>query len=49
MSSQSTGTETTKRPWVDPEVVELDVRESHAFPGLGADVGGNPSPDCQRS
>ncbi len=38
-----------REPWVEPEIRELDVRETFAFPRLGADVGGNPRPDCQRS
>jgi hypothetical protein len=38
-----------RKAWVEPEVRELDVRETSAFPGLGFDAGGNPSPDCQRS
>jgi hypothetical protein len=38
-----------RRPWVEPEIRELDVRETSAFPGTGADAGGNPTPDCQRS
>jgi hypothetical protein len=37
------------KAWVEPEIRELDVRETFAFPNLGADVGGNPAPDCQRS
>ncbi|MBK9239966.1 MAG: hypothetical protein IPL75_06815 [Acidobacteria bacterium] len=35
--------------WVEPEIRELNVRETMAFPGEGADVGGNPFPDCQLS
>lgn len=35
--------------WVEPEIRDLDVMETNAFPRLGADVGGNPGPDCQRS
>lgn len=38
-----------RKVWIEPEVRELDVRETFAFPNLGADVGGNPTPDCQRS
>jgi hypothetical protein len=38
-----------RRTWVEPEIRELDVRETSALPGAGADVGGNPTPDCQRS
>ena len=36
-------------PWMEPEILELDVRETFQFPNLGADIGGNPYPDCQRS
>lgn len=39
----------TKQVWLEPEIRELDVRETFAFPFVGADVGGNPTPDCQRS
>jgi hypothetical protein len=35
--------------WVEPEIRELDVRETFNLPRTGADVGGNPYPDCQRS
>jgi hypothetical protein len=43
-------TDTVKREaWVEPEIRDLDVQETNAFPGRGADVGGNPFPDCQRS
>jgi hypothetical protein len=38
-----------RKVWIEPEVRELDVRETFAFPNVGADVGGNPAPDCQRS
>jgi hypothetical protein len=38
-----------KLVWAEPEVVELDVMETAAQPGGGADVGGNPFPDCQAS
>lgn len=38
-----------KKIWVEPEIRELDVVETFAFPGVGADVGGNPTPDCQLS
>ncbi|HQV02262.1 MULTISPECIES: hypothetical protein [unclassified Novosphingobium] len=37
------------KTWIEPEVTELEIEETHAFPNLGADVGGNPAPDCQRS
>lgn len=39
----------TRRPWIAPEIRELDVRETSALPNRGADVGGNPYVDCQRS
>lgn len=38
-----------RQAWVEPEIRELDVRETSAASGPGNDVGGNPSPDCQRS
>ena len=44
-----TVTGTAKEAWIDPKIEELDVRETSAVPNLGADAGGNPSPDCQRS
>ena len=40
---------TPRKDWVEPEIHELDVRDTFAFPGVGADVGGNAFPDCQRS
>jgi hypothetical protein len=40
---------TDRKDWIEPEIRELDVRETFAFPNVGADVGGNPAPDCQRS
>jgi hypothetical protein len=41
--------DSTRLAWVEPDIRELDVRETFAFIGAGADVAGNPSPDCQRS
>jgi hypothetical protein len=38
-----------RKPWITPEIRELDVRETSAGAGVGNDVGGNPYPDCQRS
>jgi hypothetical protein len=38
-----------RQPWIEPEIRELDVRETSVAPHLGADVGGNPFPDCQHS
>lgn len=37
------------KTWVEPTIRELDVRETFAFIGRGADIGGNPTIDCQRS
>ncbi len=39
----------SKAEWVEPEIRELDVKETFALGKLGADVGGNTFPDCQRS
>ncbi len=39
----------TREVWIEPIIRELDVQETNAFPTAGADVGGNPFPDCQRS
>jgi len=39
----------SRSAWIVPEIRELDVRETQAFPNRGADAGGNPSIDCQRS
>jgi hypothetical protein len=38
-----------RKDWVEPEIRILDITETYALPGGGADVGGNPFPDCQRS
>lgn len=38
-----------RKAWVEPEIRELDMRDTFAFTGLGGDAGGNPFPDCQRS
>jgi hypothetical protein len=40
---------TSKMVWIEPEIRDLDVQETNAQPGAGADVGGNPFPDCQAS
>ncbi len=40
---------TRRKSWVEPTIRELDIQETHAAPGLGADIGGNAFPDCQRS
>jgi hypothetical protein len=39
----------SRKDWVEPTIRELDIRETFAFIGRGADVGGNPTIDCQRS
>jgi hypothetical protein len=44
-----TTSSTPQKDWVEPEIRELDVLETFAAPGGGADVGGNAYPDCQRS
>ena len=38
-----------KLVWIEPEIRDLDVQETNAQPGTGADAGGNPAPDCQAS
>jgi hypothetical protein len=38
-----------RKDWVEPEIRTLDLEDTFAFPGRGADVGGNPFVDCQRS
>jgi hypothetical protein len=38
-----------RQPWIEPEIRVLDLAETSADPGPGADVAGNPSPDCQLS
>ena len=40
---------TARKVWVEPEIRDLDVGETNAFISRGADVGGNPTIDCQRS
>jgi len=40
---------TERQLWIEPEILVLDVRETSAFPGPGADAGGNAFPDCQFS
>jgi hypothetical protein len=40
---------TERKLWVEPTIRELDIEETHALPGTGADVGGNAFVDCQRS
>lgn len=40
---------TERKTWIDPQLRELDVRDTFADPGPGADVRGNPFPDCQLS
>lgn len=46
---KSTEIPQSMRPWVAPEIRELDIRASAQFPNRGADVGGNPTIDCQLS
>jgi hypothetical protein len=44
-----TDSNNSKKAWIEPEIRELDILETFAFRGVGADVGGNPFPDDQRS
>jgi hypothetical protein len=41
--------DTPRLDWVEPDIQELDVLETFAASNRGADVGGNPYVDCQRS
>lgn len=38
-----------RKHWVEPAIQVLEIEETFAQPQAGADVGGNPFPDCQRS
>ena len=38
-----------KQEWVDPSIERIDITRADAFIGRGADEGGNPTIDCQRS
>ncbi|HEX4847420.1 MAG TPA: hypothetical protein VFV30_04705 [Novosphingobium sp.] len=40
---------TERKTWVEPTIRELEIRDTFAFPGRGADIGGNAFIDCQRS
>jgi hypothetical protein len=40
---------TNKTTWIEPEVIELDVRETRNDPGVGFDVPINSYPDCTSS
>jgi hypothetical protein len=40
---------TAQELWVEPEIRDLNIHDTFAQPQNGADVGGNPFPDCQRS
>lgn len=44
-----TDSNNSKKAWIEPEIRELDILETFQFRGPGADVGGNPFPDDQRS
>ena len=39
----------SRKTWVEPSIRTLDIGETSALSNLGADVGGNAFPDCQRS
>ncbi len=45
----ATSSKQAKLAWIEPEITELDVIETQALPRNGADAGGNPYVDCQRS
>ena len=49
LDMEATSSKQGKLAWIEPEVTELDVVETQALPNRGADVGGNPYIDCQRS
>lgn len=49
LKMDATSPKQAKLAWIEPEIVELDVVETQALPNRGADVGGNPYVDCQRS
>jgi hypothetical protein len=38
-----------RKTWVEPSIRTLDIGETSQLSNLGADVGGNAAPDCQRS
>lgn len=48
MAINPTG-DTTRLEWVEPEIQELNVLETFAYPNRGSDVRGNPYIDCQNS
>ncbi|UYV15716.1 hypothetical protein [Porphyrobacter sp. ULC335] len=39
----------SRKTWVEPSIRTLDIGETSQLSNLGADVGGNAAPDCQRS
>lgn len=47
--TEKTSSSGSMRAWVEPEIRELNVLETFQLPHVGADIAGNPSPDCQRS
>ena len=49
MPKESKGSLNDRSIWIDPSITELQVEETNAFIGRGADIGGNPTIDCQRS
>jgi hypothetical protein len=48
MMDQPTETKDTRKPWIEPEVRELEVRETAAQPHVGGD-GNFAYPDCNLS
>lgn len=49
MMQDNASSKNAKSTWIAPDIRELDVRETARVPGAGADIGGNPDPDCQLS
>lgn len=47
--TEKTSSNGSMRTWVEPEIRELNVLETFQLPHVGADIAGNPSPDCQKS
>ena len=45
--SEQTKDSVELKPWIEPEIRTLEIAETHAFFGVGAD--GSSYPDCTRS
>lgn len=48
-TNEHPGGSKAKKAWVEPRIEAIDVSRADAFIGRGADAGGNPTIDCQRS